>query len=365
MKILHIYKDYYPVLGGIENHIKMLAEYESSKGYDVTVLVTNNSNKTVTESLNGVKIIKASRIATVASTPLSISMLAILKKLKPQTVHLHFPYPLGETFYLISGIKAKTVITYHSDIVRQKYIAMLYRPLLERVLNKADRLIATSENYITKSPFLSRFRDKCAVIPLGIDLAPFENINTKQQAAIRTRYGTPLLLFVGKLRYYKGLPVLIEAMKEINASLLIVGTGPMETELKEMVKRLQLEEKVFFTGEVSYENLPDYFHACDIFVLPSTEKSEAFGTVLLEAMACAKPLISTELGTGTSFVNIDDVTGFVVKAKNPDAISSAATKILNNPELMKKFGDNAKKRVVDNFTISVMSDRILSLYHSI
>lgn len=365
MKILHIYKDYYPVLGGIENHIQMLSETQIKFGHDVTVLVTNQEKGTRVEKRNGVKIIKASKFVTIASTPLSISLFLNLKKEKPDIAHLHFPYPVGETSYLLSGLKSKTVITYHSDIVKQKYIAMLYRPILKKVLDKADIVIATSGNYIKQSPFLSKVSEKCKVVPLGINVDEFSGCNTEKSYEIRRKYGVPLLLFVGKLRYYKGLPFLIKAMKKINASLVIAGSGPMENELQDLVSELKLEEKISFTGDIDYRDLPDYYKACDLFILPSTEKSEAFGTVLLEAMASSKPMISTELNTGTSFVNVDRETGLVVEPANDDAIVNAVETILHDLPLMKKFGENAFKRVCEQFTLDIMTRRILDLYKSI
>ncbi|RMF94985.1 MAG: glycosyltransferase [Candidatus Schekmanbacteria bacterium] len=365
MEILHIYKDYYPVLGGIENHIKMLAESQAKLGHNVRVLVTNQKKSSKIETINGVTIIKASRFATVASTPLSITLPFKLKKEKPDIVHMHFPYPVGETAYLFSGIKAKTVITYHSDIVKQKYIAFFYRPILNKVLQKTDVIIATSDNYIKQSPILSKFKDKCKVIPLGIDLDDFKGGETEKSKEIRNKYGTPLLLFVGKLRYYKGLPYLIKAMNKIDASLVIVGSGPKEKELKELAKELNLLKKIHFTGDIDYKDLPDYYRACDIFILPSTEKSEAFGTVLLEAMAAEKPIISTELHTGTSYVNINNKTGLVVEPADSDAIVRAVEKLLKNEKLMKEFGKNAYERVSSNFSLEIMTKRIIDLYHSL
>ncbi len=365
MKILHIYKDYYPVLGGIENHIKMVAEAQNTLGHDVTVLVTSEKGGSVTENINGVKIIKASRFATVASTPLSTSLFFNLIKENPDIAHLHFPYPVGETSYLFAGRKSKTVITYHSDIVKQKYIAKVYKPFLTRVLKKANAIVATSDNYIRQSPVLSNFKNKCRVIPLGIDVKDFAPGETEKSAEIRDQYGKPLLLFVGKLRYYKGLPYLIRAMEDIDANLIIVGTGPMEEELKNLVKELELERKIKFTGDIDYRYLPDYYRACDLFVLPSTEKSEAFGTVILEAMASSKPVISTELKTGTSFVNVDGETGAVVTPADSNELAIAANMILSDSSLMKRYAMNALKRVNESFTLDIMVQRIIDLYESI
>ena len=160
------------------------------------------------------------------------------------------------------------------------------------ILGCADRIIATSPRYIETSPYLSRFQEKCVVIPLGIEVERFAQADTGQVEVIRQRYGTPLLLFVGKPRYYKGIPYPLEAMKRIEATLLIVGSGPTETEWKKTTERLNLGHKVFFVGEVDEEELPAFYHACDLFVLPASHRSEAFGIVQLEAVAAGKPVIS-------------------------------------------------------------------------
>ena len=160
LRILHIYKDYYPVLGGMENHIKMLAEALAQRGYEATVLVTHPTTRTHIEEINGVQVIKAGRLATVASAPLSFSLPVILRRQRPDIAHLHFPYPVGELSQLVFGRASHMVITYHSDVVRQKGLLQLYRPLLWKVLRQADRIIATSANYIDSSPYLSQLREK-------------------------------------------------------------------------------------------------------------------------------------------------------------------------------------------------------------
>jgi rhamnosyl/mannosyltransferase len=229
MRILHIYKDYYPVLGGMENHIKMLAEEQCKRGHQVTVLVTHPTHRTHIEEINGVRVIKSGRLATIASTPVSIILPLLLSKERPNIAHLHFPYPLGEMSQLLFGKASHVVLTYHSDVVRQKIFLRLYNPFLKLILRKVDRIIATSANYIESSPYLKQFKEKCTIIPLGIDLTSFLNSDQQEVQKIRNTYGSPLLLFVGKLRYYKGLQYLIEAMERIPATLLVAGSGPMET----------------------------------------------------------------------------------------------------------------------------------------
>lgn len=365
MNILHVYKDYYPVLGGMENHIKMLAEAQVGKGHTVTVLVTHPTGKTHVEEMNGVRVIKAGRIATVASAPIALSLPLLLRKERTDVTHLHFPYPLGEVSQFLFGRSKRTVLTYHSDVVRQKAILRLYRPLLRRVLGGVDRIIATSHNYINSSPYLRPLRSKCTVIPLGIDLDPFLAPDPSEVKAFRSRYGSPLLLFVGKLRYYKGLHYLLEAMADVPARLLVVGSGPMEGYWKKLANSLQLGDKVAFCGEVSDEDLPPLYHASDIFVLPASERSEAFGLVQVEAMASGKPVVSTELGTGTSFVNLHEKTGLVVPARDPSALKGALMKLLANPHLCAAMGAAARDRALREFSLETMVERVERLYREV
>jgi glycosyltransferase involved in cell wall biosynthesis len=362
MKVLHLYKDYYPVLGGVENHIRDLAEAQARSGLEVTVLVTNDGPRTVGEELHGVRVIKAGRLAVVSSTPLSLALPWILARLRPDIAHLHFPYPLGEVAQLLLGRNEHTVMTYHSDVVRQKRLLRLYTPLLWRVLRKMERIIATSPKYIRSSPFLSRLEDKCVVIPLGVDVDRFAQAPPPEVAAIRQRYGAPLLLFVGRLRYYKGLNFLIEAMAQIEAHLLVVGSGPKLAEWAALAAGLGVAERVHFISEVPDEHLPAYYHAASIFVLPATMRSEAFGTVLLEAMAAARPVISTELGTGTSWINAHGETGLVVRPASVHDLAAAVNHLLRDETARREMGCRAQERVRREFSIELMVQRVQNLY---
>ena len=206
------------------------------------------------------------------------------------------------------------------------------------------------------------------MIPFGIDLSRFR-LNTEtsgQVAEIRRLYGPRIVLFIGRFRYYKGLYILLEAMKSVPGNLLLIGIGPMEKELKEQVAMDDdLRGKVFFLGELSDEDVVIHLQACDVFVLPSIFRSEAFGIVLLEAMACGKPIVSTELGTGTSFVNQHRETGLVVPPKDAKALAEAISYLLANPEIMERLGKAAKERAEKYFCLDRMVEDVLSTYQDI
>lgn len=400
MRILHVYKDYYPVLGGIENHVRLLAEAQAQRGLDVTVLVTGLSPRTTITEMGGVRVVRAGRLAHVASTPLSLSFFLQMRRLRTDIAHLHFPYPPGELANLLFRPGRRTVITYHSDVIRQQGILRLYRPLLYRVLRQADRIIASSRRYVETSAYLRAVAGKCTVIPYGIDPTPFLQPNDRVQAisvrlqtefeqnptpadqhviegsnlaashilptsgAIRHQ-ARPSILFVGRLRYYKGLEYLLEAMRDVEAALWVIGVGPMAAKWQELVRNWGLHERVHFLGEVSDDELPAYYQAADVFVLPASHRSEAFGVVQLEAMAAGKPVVSTELGTGTSFVNQDGVTGFVVSPCDAGALARAVNRLLADPELRQTMGERGRQRVLEYFSVDRMVYDIIDVYKSV
>jgi rhamnosyl/mannosyltransferase len=365
MKILHVYKDYYPVLGGMENHIKMLAESQVQLGHEVTVLVTHPTMTTHKEIIKKVKVFKAGRLTTIASTPISLSLPILLSRERPDVVHLHSPYPIGEISQLYFGKAKKVLVTYHSDVIRQKGLLRFYKPFLKKILSVSDQIIVTSENYMESSPHLHDFIHKCTVIPLGIDLSPFLQRDSKNADSIKQRYGSPIILFVGKLRYYKGLQYLLEAMSNISAKLIVIGNGPMEKEWRNFASMLNMHDKVFFLGEIGGDQLSAYYQAADIFVLPACERSEAFGLVQVEAMASGLPVISTELGTGTSFVNKNDVTGLVVRPKDPNLLRDGILYLINNPTLRRNMGNSGRERAINEFSLETMIERVMNLYSRI
>ncbi len=364
VKIVHVYKDYHPVVGGIENHVRMLAEEQARRGLDVSVLVTSLSRRTTVEHVHGVRVIKAARLAHLASTPLSLSLVRWVRQLRTDVVHLHFPYPLGELANMWLGRAHRTVITYHSDVVRQRLILKLYGPLLRRVLATADRVIATSPNYVRTSPYLARVASKCEVVPLGIDVDAFSNPDPKQIARIRQRWGSPLLLFVGRLRYYKGLDYLIRSMQQLDVPLLVVGSGPMEQRWKSLARRCGVADRVHFLGHVDDRELPAYYASAHLFILPASHRSEAFSTVLLEAMAAGVPAISTELGTGTSFVNLHCRTGLVVPARDTGHLTAAIQRLLSNESLRDRLAEQARARA-RSFPKQRMADDVIALYRQL
>ncbi len=300
MRILHLYKDYHPVVGGIENHIKDLAEAQVRQGHEVTVLVTRETGQARREMINGVSIIRVPRWATVASTPLSITFPLALRTQNPDITHLHFPYPVGEVSQWLAGRGRPYVFTYHSDVVRQKRILSLYGPLMMHILRQAQGIITTSDRYIRSSPYLSQISDRCRVVPLAVDAGRFRN--SADTSDLLPPSAAPTLLFLGRHRHYKGVDGLIRVLPKLEARLLIGGSGPMTRDWQAQAKKIGVAKRVWFLGDIPDADLPGLYASADIFVLPANSRAEAFGMVLLEAMASGLPCVTTEVGSGTSFV---------------------------------------------------------------
>ncbi|MCJ8502475.1 glycosyltransferase [Desulfatitalea alkaliphila] len=367
MKVLQIYKDYYPpVKGGIEKHVNLLSNGLRSRWIEVEVLVSNTSRRMEMDCCEGINVYKVPQLGRLSSAPLNFSMPFWIRKLASNAdiLHFHFPNPTAEFSYLVSGLKKKVVVTYHSDIVRQVYLKELYAPFMRNFLKKANVIIVTSPQYYQTSKVLCKYKDKCAIIPLGIDLNNFNNNfdRLSRTVHLRRKHGERLVLFVGRSRYYKGLHVLMEAMQKIDAKLLVVGADHNDEQVINSLGPHGLPANVEVLGELNDETLADYFHACDVFVLPSVERSEAFGIVQLEAMACGKPVVSTELGTGTSFVNAHEKTGLVIPPNNPDALAEAVNHLLCNPDICEQYGEGGISRVKQFFSLEQMVDQTVALY---
>jgi len=342
----------------------------------VEVLCCQPKGKGEREIINGVKVHRASSFGIFWGMPISFDFFRLFKKLtyprksasypresvsKVDIIDFHHPFPLGDLAIFLFRPKAKLIVHYHSDIVRQRILEFFFKFFILHTLKKAEKIIVSNPNLIKSSPYLQKFKEKCEVIPFGINLKKFENFDEKEVERLKKKYGD-FVLFVGRLNYYKGVHYLIEAMKDAKANLVIIGEGPEKSNFISQISKLKLENKIFLLPFQPEEELVNYYHACDVFVLPSIFKSEAFGLVLIEAMVCGKPVISTELGTGTSFVNQDGITGFVVPPRDSKALAETINKILSDKELAQKFGKNAENIVIENFSLQKMIEKTKSIY---
>lgn len=367
MRIVHVYKDYFPPsYGGMEQIIARIAQQQVRDGHDVTVLVSApGSRRTVRETLDGVRVIRCAEMGRITSAPLSPTMPVELARLHADIVHLHFPNPTGEISWLLARPRGALVVSYHSDIVRQRLVLPLYAPVVRRLFAHAALLLPTSDAYIARSDFLRPNAHKCHVVPLGIDLERFENVRERYAggaAALRQRYGDgPLTLFVGKLRYYKGLHVLLDAWTQAPGTLVIIGEGRERERLRAQHAALGLGDRVVFAGEVGDDELFAHFAAADIGVLPSHLPSEAYGLAMVEMLAAGLPVVCTELGTGTTFVNKHEVTGLVVPPSDPLALAAAIARLAGDPALRARLGAGGIERAR---TVLSREAMMRELYHA-
>lgn len=365
MRVLQVGKFYFPVPGGMETALQHLCE-ELRHHVELHVLVANTRPKTVTEWVNGVPVTRVARWGHIASQPLCPSLPRLLAEHRADILHLHEPNPMATIATLAANPHARVIISFHSEVIRQRVLRRFYRPFLERLLRRADRIIVATPRHLD-SPSLRPYREKCVLIPFGIDVArfhPTEELRARAEA-LRARWGSPLILFVGRLVYYKGVEHAIAAMMRTPARLLIIGRGPRERRLRRRVRALGLEDRVIFLGEIAHDQLPAYYQACEFLVLPSTCESETFGIVQLEAMASGKPVISTRLPTGVSWVNRHGVTGLLVPPADAEALADAMNRLLEDDALRRRMGEAARRYAHARFTRQRMARRILSLYEDV
>lgn len=279
-------------------------------------------------------------------------------------VHYHFPWPFADLLNLVARVKKPAVITYHSDIVRQSGLMKLYQPLMNHFLNGAAAVVATSDRYRETSLVLSELAKPVDVVPIGVDEKSYPSPSAQALASAREHYGEGFFFFIGMLRYYKGLHILLDACRGTTLPVVIAGTGPLEAELRARVKAEGLAH-VQFAGRVSDEEKMALMQLSLAMVFPSHLRSEAFGVTLVEGLMMGKPLVCAEVGTGTSYVNQHDKTGYVVEAGNPIALRNAMQKLIDEPEMRVQFGLAARERFEALFTADRMAEGYLDIYRKV
>ncbi len=367
MKVLQLTKNYPPQFGGIESVTFDMTEGLNDAGIPCDVMCSSVSARTSIEKKGSYTIFRMATLRNIAATSISPAIISKLRIIQSDydIVQLHFPNPMVALALLFVSPKMKVVVHWHSDIIRQRFIYPLFRPLERWVLKRADAIVATSENYISGSLPLKSFREKTISIPLGISTERLVS-NPLTVTEIRRKWANKKIVFsLGRLVYYKGFEHLIAASEHISDDtvVLIAGAGELKEKLEKEIQERQLQDKVILLGRISDEVLGSYYEACDVFCLPSVKRSEAFGVVQLEAMYFGKPIVATEIsGSGVSWVNLHGITGYNVPTQNPAALASALTSVVDNPELAKRLGENARKRFEQNFTRAHMVNAFIDLY---
>ena len=360
--VLQVGKFYSPHRGGFETHLQTLAS-GLSNCMRVRVVAAGDEYSDMVDP-NGVRVTKLRTSFQLAGAPVCFGLKNILRSAKESLIHLHHPNPYAMIAWLRANNPAPLMISYHSDIVRQRISGTLFHPILLSVLRKAAAIIVSSQRLLSSSRILSSFEKKCVVIPWGIDPKRYELPHTEKVNEIRNRYGARIVLAVGRFVYYKGFDYLIRAMKHVNGNLLLIGEGPLSGKLKRIAKA-SAPERIFFPGELDDDALVNYYHAADVFVLPSIASSEAFGLVQLEAMAAGKPVINTDLPSGVPEVSVDSETGITIPPGDESALAQAISQLLGNQELSKKYGSAGKDRVLRYYSATTMTERTIELYKNV
>lgn len=370
MKVLQLGKYYAPYRGGMETHLSGLCE-ELKGRVELEVLVSNSAPRTVHEVVHGVPVTRCAELVKVASTSLNPTLPLELSRRRYELLHMHFPHPMAVMAYLgsVRPRRHGLVITYHSDVVRQKRLLKLYGPFMQRALERADAILVGSPNYMETSEALRPHRARCHVVPFGIDTARFALTPGREAAAtaVRARYGgAPLLMGVGRLVYYKGFEYAIRALRYVDgAHLLLVGEGPLRAPLEALARACGVAERVHFLGRLEDEALVALYYACDAYVLPSVTRAEAFALVQLEALACGLPVINTALDSGVPFVSRHEESGLTVPPGDEAALAEAMRRMLAHPEQRKAWGEAGRARVRGEFSQARMGERVLGVYQEV
>jgi glycosyltransferase involved in cell wall biosynthesis len=364
LRVLHFYSHYHPdTFGGGEQLINQICRGTSTLGVENTVLTLSPTAAPPLVRVDGHEVHRCRIDFTIASNRFSLAIVGRLRALAAQVdlVHCYYPWPWGDLACLLAGVRKPLVVSQLSDIVKQRVLQFVHRPVEALLLRRAGAIVATSPNYVRGSAVLARHPDKVQVIPVGLDDRDYPPADPALREQWRARVGERFFLFVGVLRYYKGLEYLLEALAGTNIRVVLVGTGPREAFLKQRARELRLDN-LSFLGRVSEADKRALLELCHGFVFPSHLRSESFGVSLLEAARYGKPMICCEIGTGTSFVNIDGETGLVVPPADPAALRQAMQRLDTDAALAARFGAGARRRFLEVFQMQAMAEAYLATY---
>lgn len=371
MKVLCFGRFYDDVPGGMQRHVEQLLMSLEGR-VDFIHLVPSRDRSGARFTLHGFPVVRTPSFNLDGSLALSPGLVREARRLHQQyefdIAHLHFPDPMSHLASMVLPRTVKRVITWHADVTRQKALMMFYRPFLRHALATSDAIVVPTPAHVTSSTELSLLGDAAPihVIPFGFDLEKFMQ-PASLAATIRARYPGKLIFALGRHVYYKGFDVLIDAMPSVDtgAQLLIGGIGPLTEELKARVLARGVSDRVHFLGLLDENDLPGYYQACDLFCLPATSAAEAFGIVQVEAMASGKPVVSSDLNNGVSYVNVHEKTGLVVPPGDAKSLAIALNTLLTDDATRIRMGREARERVLEEFSLKNMGDRTLALYEQV
>jgi rhamnosyl/mannosyltransferase len=372
--------------GGIETHVQTLARAQADLGAEVHVLCVNglvkkkgqsHRTKTIKELDKNVEVTSLGRLFSLARFDLCPDLPRRISELVNQSntiIHVHTPNPTMLIAWSIAGVitsvtrrpQTSLVITHHSDIIKQRFLKYALRPIEYWVYSQASRILTTSSEYIEGSKFLRLYKNSLNTLPLGLDCSAY--IQPSQAALsyarrLKKTYGAPIWLTVGRLVYYKALHVAIEALALVPGTLIIIGTGPLEKELKEQAKQLGVENRIVWLGRVSPDELIGAYHTATALWFPSNVRSEGFGLVQIEAMASGCPVINADIPcSGVPWVSRHEKEGLTVPLNDPIALAQAAKRLLDEPGLRHRLLRASRDRACQEFDHLTMARRSFEIY---
>lgn len=373
LRVCHLGKYYHPAPGGIESHVRTLAHAQAALGLSVQVYCANHQDGPTTFELDGpVEVSRFRRLASIAKFDVCPELVARLARIDADILHVHVPNPTMLLALIAARPNKPVVVTYHSDLIRQKVLGPLFRPIERIAYRRVDAILPTSPTYSQGSSFLRSYTDRLQVLPHGIDLEPYRApsaFDRERARALRAQYAGdgPLWLCAGRHVYYKGFLNAIRALTRVRGRLLLVGDGPDQPLLRDEVRRLGLGDRVIFTGALSDSlGLVPFYLAADAFWFPSNARSEAFGLVQVEAMASGCPVINTQIpDSGVAWVSPHEETGLTVPVNDPEALAAAANRLITEPGLRDRLAAAAQARAVLEFDHRIMAKRSLAIYHHV
>lgn len=365
LRVVHVGKFYPPVAGGMERVLESLCEGPAAE-VESQVIVCHSAGRTVRERRNGVAVTRVGTMGSAGSVPIAPGFAAELRRARGDVMVVHEPNPWALLAMATARPSLPLVVWFHSEVVRPRLqYALFYHPLARLVYGRAARIVVSSPLLAEHAAALAPYRDRVRVIPFGIDPSRWTATPAIQERASAIRAeaeGRPLVLFAGRMVPYKGVDVLLRAMKGLDASAVLVGDGPSRAGWTALARETGVDDRVRFAGEVPHAELAALYHACDLFVLPSVTRAEAFGYVQLEAMACGRPIVSTRLPSGVPWVNRDGETGLTVPPGDVEALRAAIARLAQDAPLRQRFGAAGRARVDAAFTIAGMRNAAAAVY---
>ena len=364
MRVTHLGKFYPPVPGGMERVLQALCEGERERGVDSRALVVGTGRAAVTETINGVPVTRAGSLFRIGSVWFAPALIGLLKEVQTDVLVLHEPNPMALLAYAIARPRHRLVIWYHSEVIRARWrYKLIYEPFLKTPIRLAARIIVSSPALIEHAEALAPHRQRTVVVPFGLDVPePDRSGSHPSVAGVRAQWRGFVALFVGRLVPYKGVDVLLQALRDVDVAAVVIGDGPVRARLEQQARELGVSQRVFFAGHLDEEAVAAWYAAADVLVLPSVTPAEAFGLVQLEAMARGTPVISTNLPTGVPWVNADGVTGIVVPPGDPDALRGVLARLAADNDLTRRLGESARVRYRSEFTRRRMAERTAAIY---